>query len=177
VNPRRQQPLAMLGPPHAGGIVLGIDVEHADPGRLAASEVYEFTRVPTPQILEPMRIEHRILEAVRAGGPLIRAPAREVGVAHARERAGGDDPIPRNNAVLARLLEHAVDALHFVLGHRRDQAGNEQLVSNATTVDWICLLSRGIHRLDQIKGALRPAPDLFGTGFSLPARGATAMMG
>jgi hypothetical protein len=71
---RRQQPLAMLGPPHAGGIVLGIDVEHADPGRLAASDADEFTRVPTPQILEPMRIEHRILEAVRAGGPLIRAP-------------------------------------------------------------------------------------------------------
>jgi hypothetical protein len=47
-------------------------------------------------------------------------------------------------------------------------SGREQHVSNAASGDWLRRLG-GVHRLDQVDGALRPAADLFGTGFSFSA--------
>jgi hypothetical protein len=52
---------------------------------------------------------------------------------------------------LAGLFEQAVDALHFLRRHRRDQAGSEQLVSDAAAGDGLRGFSRAVHRLDQIE--------------------------
>ena len=71
-----------------------------------------------------------------------------------------DDPFPRNVALLARHLEQAIHALHLRLLHGRDQAGGEQLVTDAPVSDRLRGLGRRVHRLDQIERPLRHTADL-----------------
>src|SRR5262249_50591726 len=79
-----------------------------------------------------------------------------------------NDPFPRDVAPLARLFEQAVDPLHFRTSHRRDQAGSEQLVSDAAAGDRVCGFGCGVHRLDKIEGPPRHTATFFGTGFKIP---------
>src|SRR5262249_19583409 len=83
-----------------------------------------------------------------------------------------NDPLPRDQAALARLFEQAVDALHFVLGHRGDQASDEQLVSDAAAGDRLHGLRDGAHRVDEIERSLpHAATTYFGTAVMIWPRG------